>query len=54
MINTAGEILDNERMDIDDQETGLDPDAEEQHLEAICRFSHKILKKYVVSGKIEL
>jgi len=60
--NNAGEMLDNESDRMDDAEE-YQPDLDEpneevdqavQGLEQICRYSHKILKKYVVNGNILL
>ena len=64
MSNNAGEILDggmNSHDDGDEYQPGMEDDElnEEvdqaaQRLQQICRYSHKILKKYVVNGMITL
>jgi len=64
MSNNAGEILDGGmdqnddgdeyQPDLDDDEQNEEVDQAAQRLEQICRYSHKILKKYVVNGMITL
>ena len=64
MPNNAGEILDhgmdpteNELdydMDGDGDERSEEIDQAAERLEKICRYSHKILKKYVCSGMITI
>jgi len=58
MSNNAGEMLDGGmdeyQPEIEDEEPNPEFDQAAQRLEQICRYSHKILKKYVVNGMITL
>lgn len=56
MSNNAGEILDGGMDYPTEAEDGFNQEFDQvaQRLEQICRYSHKILKKYVVNGMITL
>ena len=45
---------DRQQIDIEDEDDDEEVDQAAERLEKICRYSHKILKKYVVNGMINL